>query len=500
MPEPLNPNFCCGCSFWNYRCTAPKDQPCGNVTHDDIFLRTAHTRKDVEKTIRKTMRDIKKKAKALLLPPLLLILFATAPEASAQDARPTRKAQIHFRAGSAQIDSAWMNNAKALRDILSPAGDGETPDSVVIRAHSSPDGMRYNNEDLAARRAEAVRDYIRKEMPGTPAVKAYPCGEDWQGFSKGLGGHLEPDLARKIRETIATTPLTVRDPEGNTTGSRKQAVMDLLTPEQWEDMKETLFPTLRRADVYIFWTERTPKVKDTTTGATNNEEKEETEQVEPAPVRTEPEAIPEVTTPPQDTRAKAAPAYASTAVLGTNLLLDALTVPNISLEFPFGRHWSAGGAFLFPAWKNWTPWWDKTSQPFSIAQVLLINAQASYYFLPWSGDGSRVMRGPYIRLHTYGGTYTFEHRTSKEKGILDQGNYLAAGLSLGAAIPLGRWLRLDISAGFGPSWTFNKHYVNYNIQGEPILTGSTTALRWKAADAQVGVKYIFHRSTKNQNR
>lgn len=500
MPEPLNPNFCCGCSFWNYRCTAPEDQPCGNVTHDDVFLRTAHTRKDVDNTIRKTMRDIRRKAKALLLPLLLLILCATAPEASAQETQHPRKTQIHFRTGSALIDSSWMNNAKALRDLLSTAGDEQTPDSVVIHAYSSPDGMRYNNDDLAARRAEAVRDYIRKEMPDATAVKAYPCGEDWQGFSQDLDGHLDAELSRNIRETIATTPLTVRDAEGNTTGSRKQAVMDLLTAEQWEDMKITLFPALRRADIYIFSTERTPNGKETIEEIQNNGGKEETEQEKAAPVRTEPEAWPEAATPAQDTIPTAAPDRTSNAVLGTNLLLDALTVPNISMEFPFGRHWSAGVAFLFPAWKDWTPWWDKTSQPFSIAQVLLINAQTSYYFLPWSGDGSHVMRGPYVRMHTYGGAYTFEHRASKEEGILDQGNFLAAGLSLGAAIPLGRWLRLDLSAGFGPSWTFNKHYVNYNVQGEPILTGSTTTLRWKAADAQVGVKYIFHKSTKNQNR
>lgn len=62
MPEPLNPNFCCGCTFWNYRCTAPDDQPCGNVTTDKDFIRTAHTRKDVEKTIKATLEDIRREA------------------------------------------------------------------------------------------------------------------------------------------------------------------------------------------------------------------------------------------------------------------------------------------------------------------------------------------------------------------------------------------------------------------------------------------------------
>lgn len=61
MPEPLNPNFCCGCRWWNYRCTAPDDEPCGNVTPNRVFIRTAHTRRDVKKTIQETEKDIQAK-------------------------------------------------------------------------------------------------------------------------------------------------------------------------------------------------------------------------------------------------------------------------------------------------------------------------------------------------------------------------------------------------------------------------------------------------------
>lgn len=42
MPEPLNPNFCCGCRWWNYRCTIPDGEDCGNMTKNGDFVRTAH--------------------------------------------------------------------------------------------------------------------------------------------------------------------------------------------------------------------------------------------------------------------------------------------------------------------------------------------------------------------------------------------------------------------------------------------------------------------------
>lgn len=59
--DPLNPNFCYGCTWWNYQCTAPKDEPCGNVIPDDIFIKTAHTRKDVDNAIRETFPDLNDK-------------------------------------------------------------------------------------------------------------------------------------------------------------------------------------------------------------------------------------------------------------------------------------------------------------------------------------------------------------------------------------------------------------------------------------------------------
>lgn len=63
MNEPLNPSFCCGCRWWNYRCAAPPDNPCENTIPAEVFLRTAHTRADVQRTIQETEQDIRRKAR-----------------------------------------------------------------------------------------------------------------------------------------------------------------------------------------------------------------------------------------------------------------------------------------------------------------------------------------------------------------------------------------------------------------------------------------------------
>lgn len=48
MKEPLNPNFCCGCAMWNYRCVAPENYPCENTMTRDMIQKTAYDANDVE--------------------------------------------------------------------------------------------------------------------------------------------------------------------------------------------------------------------------------------------------------------------------------------------------------------------------------------------------------------------------------------------------------------------------------------------------------------------
>lgn len=451
---------------------------------------------------------------------LLLGLALSCASAYAQDAIPGRRqVTIFFRAGNTSVDMLWNGNDKALPEFLSAArADIKNPsvrvDSVLVVSYTSPDGNRSINEALSSERAVKTAAYLSENLPGLGVLRSLSAGEDWPGFASYLTVHPDIPHAKRARDIIERTPDAVKDEYGHVIGSRKQAVMDVFTPREWEDLKVSVFPALRRAEVFLFYSPVAPAPAGPVVPVSPRPEvsvKEEPQAEEAAggvsrvaavaadiaavmPVEKEEVVVEE--------EAQAAPdslrGNASTAVLGTNLLMDALTVPNVALEFPFGRHWSVGGAVYFPSWSNWRPWWSKDAELFSVAQAILGNLQLSYYFIPWEENNNRVLRGPYLRLFGYAGPYTFEHRVSKAEGVLDKGNYFAAGAAAGAAIPLGQWLRLDLSVGFGPSWTVNTHYVNYDIQGQPIPVGQSTTLRWKAADAQVGVKYIFHKSKKSK--
>ena len=436
---------------------------------------------------------------------LIVVLFSSVALCAQESRQNSRQVTVYFRAGSASIDMLWNGNDKAVPAFVSQVkADAKSPliniDEVVVLAYTSPEGKRYVNEEISRKRAAAVEAFLRDAVPGLGPMSVFSIGEDWSGFAAFLKEHTEIPHAERLSRIAERTPLVIRDEDGKAVSSRKKEAMDILTEQEWNDVKVSVFPALRRADVFVFYSEKSAQ-KEPVKKSVKEEPQQEQEQ---EPVREpEPERLrygPGSASTREEIIEQAVPvvarSYASTAVVGTNVLLNALTIPNISMEFPFERHWSAGGSVLFPAWPNWQPWWRTDVEKFSLAQAILAGAQLSYYFIPWNENDSRVLRGPYVRAFGYGGPYSFERRESKETGVLDQGYYFATGLSVGAAIPLGAWLRLDVSAGFGPSWTRNTHNVNYDIQGKPIPVDFSTTLRWKAADAQVGVKYIFHKSKK----
>lgn len=61
MREPANPNYCCGCRWWNYRCAAPEQEPCPNTLSTHDLLATAHSAREVDAAIEETENDIRMK-------------------------------------------------------------------------------------------------------------------------------------------------------------------------------------------------------------------------------------------------------------------------------------------------------------------------------------------------------------------------------------------------------------------------------------------------------
>lgn len=132
----------------------------------------------------------------------------------------------------------------------------------------------------------------------------------------------------------------------------------------------------------------------------------------------------------------------------TNLLFDAVLMPNIELEVPIGRHWSLNGEYMFP-------WWLINGDKYCL-QILMGGLEGRY----WLGKRSErdILTGHFLGLYAGGGKYDLQWDQNGYQGEF----FIAAGVSYGYAHSIARNLRLEYSIGIGMLRTDYRHYQPRN--------------------------------------
>lgn len=99
--------------------------------------------------------------------------------------------RIFFRVADAQLDKSFMDNSLTLGLVAEALRMVQKDPSVelsriFIAGYASPEGSLSLNTSLAQRRAEAVRDYIIRELGVTDnsLFEIYNGGEDWNGLHR----------------------------------------------------------------------------------------------------------------------------------------------------------------------------------------------------------------------------------------------------------------------------------------------------------------------------
>lgn len=154
----------------------------------------------------------------------------------------------------------------------------------------------------------------------------------------------------------------------------------------------------------------------------------------------------------------------------TNMLLDALALPNIGVEFYLGKNISLTANWMYG-------WWDRN--------------KSHYYWRAYGGDltlrwwfGRRSHEKPLTGHHLgiYGGivTYDFELGGTGYMGGLprrtlwDRSNRFG-GVEYGYSLPVGRRLNIDFTVGIG---YLGGKYLKYEPQGKHYVWQSTHNLKW----------------------
>jgi hypothetical protein len=163
----------------------------------------------------------------------------------------------------------------------------------------------------------------------------------------------------------------------------------------------------------------------------------------------------------------------------TNLLSDAVSILNVSVEVPIGQHWSVAGEYIFPWWE-WNGGRNHT-------QLIAGNIEGRY------GFGGRAapytMTGWFAGVGAGGGYYDMERN-----GRGRQGEFFTVGLSGGYAHSIGcnGRLRMEYSLSLGYIQSGYREYVQTSgPDGRRHLTcGDSGMFRW-GGPTKVGVSLVW---------
>lgn len=299
--------------------------------------------------------------------------------------------------------------------------------SLRFGASTSPEGNSQSNKQLAQRRGKTLKTYLRAELPGLSLDSASVVDLSWSAFE---------DLVRcsslehkdKALEIVRNTPIWVVR-SGKVVDSRKRQLMTLDKGRFWQQIQKELFPKLRFAQVEVVYELTQEPVADTTTIAPPVLPQEELPKIEPTiePV-VETAIAPEVETRTIHT------------ALRTNLLYDAILIPNIGLELSLGNRWSIIGSWAYA-------WWHTDLK--------------HYYWRLYGGDlefrrywgkrsdkygSERPFTGHHLGLYAGLVTYDFE---LGGRGYLGEHWSYYGGLAYGYSLPIARRINLDFTLGIG---------------------------------------------------
>lgn len=335
------------------------------------------------------------------------------------------KPKIFYRVNRVDIDANYMDNAASLSDIKRILSVFPRIDSITIHSFASPEGRYEHNRWLAAERGKSAKRYILKNLPEDKQIPdsliyLRPTPENWVGMRE--------EIVEKYPFENKTDVLDIIDRTDIDATKKESLLRRLDSGRSWRYIIKNVMPQLRNAAWISVWRPISGPVI-----ATNVPPPSMSRRLEVEPLKFE---LPEV----QTTRSK------TILALKTNLLYDALTWLNYSIEVPIWQDkFSALVYHQFPWWR-----WGKGKNEYCI-RFLGLGTEARWWFKPKPRVETvkRKIRdrfvGHYLGVYGESGKYDFE----RKRDICYQGEYWSVGLSYGYSFPIAKRLNLEVSLSAG---------------------------------------------------
>ena len=376
---------------------------------------------------------------------LICIALGGNAQTTSDTASVVMRFRIFYPVGKTELQEDYMDNANTLHHFQKYLEKSPQIDSITIYSYASPEGSYQGNKRLAAERGKSAKQYLLKHLPADRQLPDSlfiidPTAENWEGLRDLVFYQYEQADKEKV--------LAILDREDISNERRKVLLKRLNGGKSWRYILKHLMPQLR----YATWVSVWQRIK-----VDRVIEEPMTLAVEmpvvPMP-DIEPVPFPKPEVEEEDTK--------TILALKTNLLYDAVSWLNFSVEVPMGDRFSALYYHQFPWWT-----WGQAKNEYCM-RFLSIGAEGRYWFKPMPREKTenRIKRdrlmGHFVGVYAESGKWDFE----RKRDICYQGEHWSAGLSYGYAMPIGKRLNLELSLSMGYASIAYRGYTpseNYEI-------------------------------------
>lgn len=425
--------------------------------------------------------------------PSLLLATLLAGSAQAATVSDSLRTTVYYRTASARLELPYMDNARHLSALEDSIRALEADPAAVLRririqSSASPEGNSKFNKELARKRGEELRDYLKGNLSLPDSIfTLQPLGEGWDELAEKLARTDVPWRDKALAIIRDTPEWVVR--EGKVVDGRKRQLMNLSGGRAWQYMMENLFDSLRSGALVVCEVERMEQVKPepeptsaevrqaTDMTADNTEETPSTETESTATLYNK-----EDETVPQDNTEVGNGGKPFFMAVKTNLLYDAALVPNVGLEFYLGKGWSVCGDWMYA-------WWSKDAKH-RYWRVYGGELEVRKYFGRKAAE--KPLQGHHLGVYAQGLTYDFE---TGGKGYLSDFGY-GVGVEYGYSLPVAK--RLNIDFGLGVGYSGGKYKV-YDPEDGCYVYKETKKRRWFGpTKAEISLVWLLGHGNENK--
>ncbi|TCO91243.1 uncharacterized protein DUF3575 [Bacteroides heparinolyticus] len=430
--------------------------------------------------------------------PFILFLFLlTLGHARGQEAdarRGTDSVRVYFRQGDSRLDPYFRDNGARVRAFTDHFRTLLRDPSrrilgLRVTAGASPEGSTALNHRLSEQRAEAIRLLVSGYFPYESGwLSTVPKGIDWEGLERLAAGDEYMPYRHEVLDILRHTPEWITQ-GGVVTDGRKRRLAMLGGGYAWRYMEGRFFPELRASTLHVWYeSDRQPAAaRDTlyiSLPAREPERQRDTVYVPvPAGENTAVNNSFYGTAPAAQDSPLPAPRKPFYMAVKTNLLYDAVVVPNLGLEFYLGRGWSIAG--------NWMYTWLKNDNRYRYHRVYGGDLEVRR----WLSYGRKPLTGHHMGI--YGLLLTYDLEWGGKGYLGDRWSY-GGGISYGYSAPIGRRLNLDFTLGIG---YLDGEYYEYVPQEGHYVWKATKKRRWFGpTKAEVSLVWLIGHGNTNPKK